>query len=380
MRHVFLSVSIASLALAFGGASSRAETASHAASASQEMVGPETIGGVHTVSHPVAYDDFIAREAKKHGVPERLVHRILMRESRYDPRVFSKHCYGLMQIKYPTAREMGYSGPAKGLFDPYVNMTYAIPYLANAYHIAGGDEDRAVALFAGGYYYAAKKKEMLAALRTADSPPLAPESPPPPAPPQNAMAGLFAFLQNSAVQSPAPQAPQVEPAQPSPVLAYASPPVAYASSAVAPAAPAAQDAQAAPASAAEVAAQQPSAPPAQVAAATPASSDAIQKTAADAQGVDTSTPTGSLPKTAHQKTAHAQKPKMKMAALTGQTTRHESRREAKAHAPSAINDAAIKSQGAEEAAAGSEEARDSKSWSEPAQAAEPLRAEAASAK
>jgi hypothetical protein len=35
-------------------------------------------------------------------------------------------------------------------------MTYAVKYLANAYKVAGGNHDRAVALYAGGYYYAAK--------------------------------------------------------------------------------------------------------------------------------------------------------------------------------------------------------------------------------
>ncbi len=164
-----------------------------------------------------AYDDFIAQQAKKYGVPETLVHRILRRESRYDPKVFHNHCYGLMQIKYGTARSMGYNGAPNGLFDPYVNMTYAIPYLANAYRVADGDEDRAVSLFAGGYYYLARKKQLLAALRTADSPPLAPEPRPallPPEPSGNPMADLFAFLQ-SPTQNPV-QPAQVEVAPPAP--------------------------------------------------------------------------------------------------------------------------------------------------------------------
>jgi hypothetical protein len=168
------------------------------------------------VEHPAAYDEFIAKHAKKHGVPERLVHRILMRESRYDPRVFHNSCYGLMQIKYPTARSMGYNGAPQGLFDPYVNMTYAIPYLANAYHIAGGDEDRAVQLFAAGYYTAAKQKRMIAALRTADSPPFRPEPQEAAAPeaPRPALPPLFAFL-----QSPAQTAPRADAAPTA--LAYA---------------------------------------------------------------------------------------------------------------------------------------------------------------
>ncbi len=84
------------------------------------------------VERPTAYDEMIAREAKAHGVPEAFVHRIVMRESRYNPRLVHNHCFGLMQIKYATARGMGYRGDARGLLDPQINLTYAVPYLANA--------------------------------------------------------------------------------------------------------------------------------------------------------------------------------------------------------------------------------------------------------
>jgi soluble lytic murein transglycosylase-like protein len=57
---------------------------------------------------------------------------------------------------------MGYRGDVRGLLDADTNMTYAVKYLANAYRVAGGNHDRAVALYAGGYYYAAKRKGMLA--------------------------------------------------------------------------------------------------------------------------------------------------------------------------------------------------------------------------
>jgi soluble lytic murein transglycosylase-like protein len=157
-----------------------------------------------------AFDDFIARQAEIHGVPERLVHRIVMRESRYQPGVVHNHCFGLMQIKHATARSMGYKGEPSGLLDPHVNLTYAIPYLANAYKLAEGDEDRATALFSGGYYYVAKRKKMLAALRTAASPSIAPEaSPPLPGPSQTPSASLFSFLvAPSAEQSQSVQAGQ----------------------------------------------------------------------------------------------------------------------------------------------------------------------------
>ncbi|MGH6846543.1 MAG: lytic transglycosylase domain-containing protein [Methylocella sp.] len=121
---------------------------------------------------PTAYDEMIARQAKVHGVPEALVHRTVMRESRYNPRLVHNHCFGLMQIKYATAREMGYRGDARGLLDPDINLTYAVPYLANAYRLADGNEDRATALFRSGYYYVAIHKKMRGILRTASSPAL----------------------------------------------------------------------------------------------------------------------------------------------------------------------------------------------------------------
>ena len=41
-------------------------------------------------------------------------------------------------------------------------MTYAVKYLAGAYHVAGGNANRAVHYYAAGYYYAAKSKGRVA--------------------------------------------------------------------------------------------------------------------------------------------------------------------------------------------------------------------------
>ncbi|MEE1655749.1 lytic transglycosylase domain-containing protein [Microvirga sp. CF3062] len=112
-------------------------------------------------------DSLVAQHARAHGVPETLVHRVIRRESSYNPRALSKGNFGLMQIRYATARGMGYRGSPSGLLDANTNLTYAVPYLANAYKVAGGNADRAVALYAGGYYYEAKRKGLLQALGTA---------------------------------------------------------------------------------------------------------------------------------------------------------------------------------------------------------------------
>jgi soluble lytic murein transglycosylase-like protein len=106
-------------------------------------------------------DSLIAKHAAANGIPESLVRRIIKRESGGRSHVVSKGNYGIMQIKPATARGMGYRGSAAGLLDADTNMTYAVKYLANAYKVAGGNADRAVALYAGGYYYAAKRKGLL---------------------------------------------------------------------------------------------------------------------------------------------------------------------------------------------------------------------------
>jgi soluble lytic murein transglycosylase-like protein len=129
--------------------------------------------------HP-ELDEMIARHARIHGIPEKLVHRVVMLESRYNPKIVHRRYYGLMQITYATAKSMGYKGAPGGLLDPDVNLTYGVPYLANAYKAADGNETRAVALYAGGYYFVAKRKKMLGQLRDATSVSLAPPPPPPP--------------------------------------------------------------------------------------------------------------------------------------------------------------------------------------------------------
>ena len=105
-----------------------------------------------------ALDAMIAHQAQMNGVPETLVHRVVTRESGYNPRAMNHGAIGLMQIKYATARSMGYTGSPAGLLDPETNLTYAVRYLAGAYRVAGGNANRAVSNYARGYYYAAKRQ------------------------------------------------------------------------------------------------------------------------------------------------------------------------------------------------------------------------------
>ena len=104
------------------------------------------------------FASLVSTHAQANGVPESIVHRVIMRESRYNPRAVSRGNYGIMQIRLGTARAMGYTGSAAGLLDPNTNMTYAVRYLAGAYRAAGGNHNRTVSYYAGGYYYAAKRR------------------------------------------------------------------------------------------------------------------------------------------------------------------------------------------------------------------------------
>jgi soluble lytic murein transglycosylase-like protein len=105
------------------------------------------------------YDALISAQAAANNVPEALVHRIIVRESRYQPNLVGRcGCIGLMQIKLATARALGYTGDAQGLRDPSTNLTYGVKYLAGAYRAANGDQARAVHYYAAGYYEAAKRQ------------------------------------------------------------------------------------------------------------------------------------------------------------------------------------------------------------------------------
>jgi len=131
-RLLFLAVTIVAALPSFGGA--QAQSRAH-------------------------YEGLVATHAKANQVPEALVHRVIVRESKYHPDLVGRGgTIGLMQIKLATARGVGYSGDAAGLRDPDTNLAYGIKYLAGAWRAAHGDHDRAMRYYASGYYYAAKQQ------------------------------------------------------------------------------------------------------------------------------------------------------------------------------------------------------------------------------
>jgi soluble lytic murein transglycosylase-like protein len=103
----------------------------------------------------------ISRYARAYDVPEDLVHRVVQRESGYNPAARNGPYYGLMQILPETARTMGYRGAPEGLLDADTNLRYAVKYLRGAWIVANSSRDRAVMWYAKGYYYEAKRRGLL---------------------------------------------------------------------------------------------------------------------------------------------------------------------------------------------------------------------------
>jgi soluble lytic murein transglycosylase-like protein len=137
--------------------------------------GPTVVPAVMTTTNTPNYDSDVPAEeksyvskliqkyAKIYEIPESLIHRVVHRESRYNPKAYNRAGYfGLMQIKYNTAKSMGYEGPASGLLDAETNIKYAAKYLRGAWMTADSKaqnkEVNAVQLYARGYYYDAKRK------------------------------------------------------------------------------------------------------------------------------------------------------------------------------------------------------------------------------
>lgn len=122
-------------------------------------------GGGRTIDlHPNETPELhrlIAKYADIYDVPDSLVHKVVQRESNYNPAARNGPYYGLMQILPQTAATMGYHGPDAGLLDAETNLKYAVKYLRGAWLLSYGDQDTAVMWYAKGYYYEAKARGML---------------------------------------------------------------------------------------------------------------------------------------------------------------------------------------------------------------------------
>lgn len=105
-----------------------------------------------------AFDDqpfaeIIAAAAEAEGVPVELAHAVVFIESTYRPSVTgSAGEIGLMQIKLGTARDMGFRGTRKQLYDPATNIRYGMKYLAGAKKRGGGTVCGTILKYNAGHY------------------------------------------------------------------------------------------------------------------------------------------------------------------------------------------------------------------------------------
>jgi soluble lytic murein transglycosylase-like protein len=106
-------------------------------------------------------NQLIAKYAALYDVPEHLVHHVVRRESNYNAAAVHHGNWGLMQIRYNTAKGMGYDGSPTGLLDAETNLKYAVKYLRGAWLVAEKDAKKADWLYRTGYYFQAKKKGLL---------------------------------------------------------------------------------------------------------------------------------------------------------------------------------------------------------------------------
>ncbi len=132
------------------------------------------VGVPHAALAAGAHDALIAKHSAANGVPPSLVRRVIHIESRGNPKIVSKGNYGLMQIRIGTARAMGYTGTPEGLLDADTNMTYAVKYLAGAYRVANGNQERAIAYYQRGYTANAKVRDFTPPVPPFITPPLQP--------------------------------------------------------------------------------------------------------------------------------------------------------------------------------------------------------------
>lgn len=81
------------------------------------------------IRHQRSLKQLASSIAHQHGVPEAVAFALVKRESGWNPRAVGRAGeIGLVQIKYGTAKAIGYRGTRQGLFDPHTNLTYGFKY------------------------------------------------------------------------------------------------------------------------------------------------------------------------------------------------------------------------------------------------------------
>ena len=106
-------------------------------------------GAREAASHSLA--EMLAKHAFEEGVPVALAKAVVRIESGGNARASNHGALGLMQIKWATARAVGFSGPAAGLLVADTNLRFGMKVLAQAYRDAHGDLCGALMRYQSGH-------------------------------------------------------------------------------------------------------------------------------------------------------------------------------------------------------------------------------------
>lgn len=95
----------------------------------------------------------IDSHARANGIPVDLARGLVFVLSTYNPQATGAAGeIGLMQISLTTARGMGYEGSAADLYDPAVNLTWGMKYLAKAQALGDGSACQTLLRYSAGHY------------------------------------------------------------------------------------------------------------------------------------------------------------------------------------------------------------------------------------
>lgn len=117
---------------------------------------PDQARPIEPVSGPVESSaptirDLVTKHARENGIPDRLATAVVTIESRFNPKARGGSALGLMQIKYDTARSMGYAGGVTALLTPETNLHFGMKVLADAYKASNGDVCMTLARYQSGH-------------------------------------------------------------------------------------------------------------------------------------------------------------------------------------------------------------------------------------
>ncbi|MEP7454653.1 transglycosylase SLT domain-containing protein [Phyllobacterium sp. SB3] len=120
------------------------------------------------------YSSIITSYASSYGVPVALAHAVVRVESNYRADMTGRAGeVGLMQIKYSTAKGLGYTGSRQALYNPDTNIRWGMKYLAGAHKLGNGTTCGTILRYNAGHgatrmnpisaNYCAKVKSQMAA-------------------------------------------------------------------------------------------------------------------------------------------------------------------------------------------------------------------------